>query len=591
MKTQQIITTKNGKKWILKGGKLFAYGGNLKDEYGNYEAPDYTQLGNNTTNQTVSGVVSGATSGMSMGPIGAAVGAVVGGVTGLITSGVENTKYLKEHEEARLRDRARREDISKTIMSSYPTKGVSGVTAFYGLGGRMKYALGGGMQQQGGNFEPVASDTQVVDGNTHEQGGVSVGGNEVENNEVMKQQGDGSTNVYSDRLEVEKGVTFAQKAAEIAKRKGKYEEKLEDSSIFVKGTARREIQKLDADLQRLFMQQEMKKQEMGIPDPNQQAQLQQQNPAIEATNMNKVDAAAEQVSQGMEQPQLKYGGKMLALGGTMGGGKPPKWLKDYYYNLKGASDKSKDANKVDPRDSANLANMEASMREATQEEGAGVTTTTLSKPMNWGKVGQYAQKILPYADNIVNTVLTATTPRIPKPVPYRTVPLKTDYNIAPQLAEIDATEVNTTKALTSQTASSSDLRANIIASKAGLVSARNKLYGEKANIETSLINADRQNTQQIGNLNVDKETLYRNMQLQREGEIQRRISENVANSVADAQQQIREENLKKRDYMELDLLKQQYKDSGVWDRNIEALFQAYLKGDITYEEFAAKRPK
>ena len=72
----------------------------------------------------------------------------------------------------------------------------------------------------GASLTPLASNVGVINGASHSQGGVDLGNVEVEGNEVMKQNPDGSTNVYSDKL------GYAQIAEQIAYRKGQLEKML-----------------------------------------------------------------------------------------------------------------------------------------------------------------------------------------------------------------------------------------------------------------------------------------------------------------------------------------------------------------------------
>jgi len=464
--------------------------------------------------------------------------------------------------------------------------------------GELNYAVGGQMQgpgaQQGVNpqqFQPVASDVNQVQGPSHEQGGVQAGGgNEVEGGEVTSPQGDGSTNVFSDRIEVTEGLTFADAAAEIGKKKGKYEERLESNSIFVKGTARREVEKLDGELQRLFMAQEEKKRAMGIPDPNQQAaeqQAMQQQQGAEQQMQQQVQEQAQPEMQG--QSQFAMGGK-YAYGSYMNYGSGPggkgkldiRGSKEHgFVDQWGKRYNTDDISKME--NSNTTVYLDDSTKPPPPGPKARKGTGTGKGKAALGVI----QGVLPYVDNITNAILTANTPDVPKPKPYRSVPLKTDYNINPQLAAINASEAATAGALHQNTKGSGSYRTNLISSRMGSVGQRNQLYGEKYNRETALINANRQNQQQIGMANVDKESQYDMLNLQRQGEIQSRISQNVAQATDDAQLQIREKNLMKRDQLEMSILAKQYKDSGVWDRNLQKLIDDYNAGTIEYTAFRA----
>jgi hypothetical protein len=583
----------------LYGGKLFALGGDMNVDMSNYREFD------------------GNAAGASMG-----IGAVVGGIGGLISGSAETAKKYAEYAAGAKREKERREEIAKTVNSSYPTQGVTGLHTMYSMGG--KYAIGGNMNQpvqtmqqgvQPQQFQTAASNVQEVQGPSHEQGGVNAGnGNEVEGKEVIQAGKDGSSQVFSNRIPYEKGVSFADKASELAKQKGKYETLVNDKSLFARGTANRQIAKIDAQMQKLFEMQEQLKQQMLPPQPTPEQMMQEQQ--MQAAGENVMAQDAMQSTQPM-QPQTQ---QQFAMGGNMNGGDPPAWLKQYYLNLKNASDnsvnnpenatykqprtlgkmatdaglvlKQKGSGASDASDSSIMDNMQTVLKDATQDTGGDMGADSMggkaSKKIgkiDLSKAGQYINRTIPYADNLVNAILTANTPRIPKPNPERTVPLKTDFNINPQLAAIDETEANTAVALKSSTDNAATYRANLIAGKAGLVSQRNALFGQKENVETQLKNQNAMNVQGITNRNVAKEDAYDMMQLQREGEIQTRISANVTNAVEDNRMQLMQDNLQKRDMLELEVLKQQYKDSGVYDRKLQAMLDAYQKGDITYEEF------
>ena len=93
------------------------------------------------------------------------------------------------------------------------------------------------------------------------------------------------------------------------------------------------------------------------------------------------------------------------------------------------------------------------------------------------------------------------TPRVSKI--YDPVKLKTDINIAPQLAEINSTISRIFDAADKTSASSRNrFQKNMIANTYGNA-AKAKLLGEKENKETELINADRMNQQGMRNKTID----------------------------------------------------------------------------------------
>jgi hypothetical protein len=376
----------------------------------------------------------------------------------------------------------------------------------YGYGGKKMFNVGGMMMQQqmqqqqpvsqmamqeqginpnaqqmpvqGGDTQEVANGVQQVVGPRHEQGGVDIGPNtEVEGGEVLQNTQEG-VNVFSDRLEVLPGVTFAEQAAKLGEQKGRYEKEHQTANnIYSKNRAKRNIQKVDIEMKRLFDQQE----------------------AMKIEHMK--------IEQGIENPEGQ-----AAFGEALTG-------------------------------------------------------------------------VLPYVDNVTNAIITAKTPEIPDPVYDEAVPLQTRYNINPQMEEINRQQANLQKNLRSNVASSANLRGSMIASGALATQARNQLFGQKENVETQLKNQDALNRQQVNMGNVAKENQYKTMKMHRIDDIHQRISGNVANMAQDAQMQIAEENLRKKDALTLEIVKQKYKESGVYNRNIDALFKAYEKGDITYKQF------
>lgn len=98
----------------------------------------------------------------------------------------------------------------------------------------------------GGKEKELSESTSVLEGNTHEQGGIKATGGE---------------RVFSDRLDYEKGVTFAKKAEEIGAKLAKHEKvfKEKTSSHLDRRTAGLMIERHKKDLDRLFEQQEQLK--------------------------------------------------------------------------------------------------------------------------------------------------------------------------------------------------------------------------------------------------------------------------------------------------------------------------------------------
>lgn len=222
----------------------------------------------------LTGALSGASTGAPFGPWGAAAGGVVGGVLGWF--GGDDKK--KKEEEAAAKEEAQRQEMmllikrqqDNAVLSSYPTRGITG--QFYAYGGKMPRCDYGGnlrpvKKDVGGYLNSVASDAQVVSGDTHEQDsdgdgskGVTITNNgnpiaNVEDGEVII--GD---KVFSKRL----GMDIPAKT--LADKKGMLEKEMSNSNnVHTKNTLQRELEKVDSDVNNLFQKQEQMKQAAGIP--------------------------------------------------------------------------------------------------------------------------------------------------------------------------------------------------------------------------------------------------------------------------------------------------------------------------------------
>lgn len=87
--------------------------------------------------------------------------------------------------------------------------------------------------------------------------------------------------------------------------------------------------------------------------------------------------------------------------------------------------------------------------------------------------------------------------KIEKPLTVSAAKLKTDYNINPQLADIDEREIRGISDIDRNTQSSQVALARKQRLRNATQSAKNQLYGQKENIETELINRDAINRQQV----------------------------------------------------------------------------------------------
>lgn len=106
------------------------------------------------------------------------------------------------------------------------------------------------------------------------------------------------------------------------------------------------------------------------------------------------------------------------------------------------------------------------------------------------------------ASYFANNSLLKKAPMPTKPVSLQAAKLKTTHNINPELANInEVTQMNLAEVGRNTSSSSTSLaRKQRIMNEAR--DARNKLYGQKENVETQLINLDRRNRQDVYNRNV-----------------------------------------------------------------------------------------
>lgn len=95
-----------------------------------------------------------------------------------------------------------------------------------------------------------------------------------------------------------------------------------------------------------------------------------------------------------------------------------------------------------------------------------------------------------------------------KPVDYSPVKLQTSVNVNPQLDNIERSRTRMTDHISSNSASSAGKLARLQGIEANATDAKNRIYGEKSNIETGLINEDARNQQDVRMRNVDKYNTY-----------------------------------------------------------------------------------
>lgn len=133
-----------------------------------------------------------------------------------------------------------------------------------------------GYNAKGGDLLPMSSNMNKVKGNTHEEDDIDNTNGvklmnatgkavaEVEDQEVIKDD----KKVYSDRLELKKGVTYAKEAERVAKKIADAEKVLADPNVNFRKKNAAKIQRDNWNRagEDLFNHQEMMKKKMGIKD-------------------------------------------------------------------------------------------------------------------------------------------------------------------------------------------------------------------------------------------------------------------------------------------------------------------------------------
>ena len=176
------------------------------------------------------------------------------------------------------------------------------------------------------------------------------------------------------------------------------------------------------------------------------------------------------------------------------------------------------------------------------------------------------EKTAPYIDNITNAILTAKSPKVPVPKYASSARLKTNYNINPQLAEIEKSNMATKRTLIDNTTGGSELRSSLLANSINNIGAKSNLLGQKENMETDLKNKQATMDADTANRNRATQNQYNLNKFGRLNDIQTRVSQNAANVTEDVQQQIIDKKLNQSDQIQLALVMKKYKSTGVLDR-------------------------
>lgn len=195
-----------------------AYGSKIQTKW---ERGDYATVGLDAG----SGAITGATIGSVVPVVGTAIGAVVGGLVGLGKGILGSSAKAKQR--AQLKEANRQQTMqnmeSRMTADSANTNYTNTSPSFYLRGGRI-HMMGSSIP----GMKPIASDSELAIGPSHENGGIPYGPNdEIEGGETTMQKPT-ETLVFSDRLKVPgTNKTFAKLSYPLMIEKGKIEKEFE----------------------------------------------------------------------------------------------------------------------------------------------------------------------------------------------------------------------------------------------------------------------------------------------------------------------------------------------------------------------------
>lgn len=213
------------------------------------------------------GAGKGAAVGTMIAPgVGTAIGAGVGAIAGVATADKPSEQFTWSEADIKRNQRLKHE--AKQAENAPTADGGSGATFFKHGGELDQHMLP--EAKAGGDTKQLSRKSVKYKGQSHEEGGIKVDVNkdpkadiEVEGGEVQV-----SDKIYSDAIKLqdkngkEKNKTIADKATEISKKLGEYQElaKNHPHDNEKQNTAKLMTKRLKKDLHKLFMIQEAKKQ-------------------------------------------------------------------------------------------------------------------------------------------------------------------------------------------------------------------------------------------------------------------------------------------------------------------------------------------
>ena len=131
---------------------------------------------------------------------------------------------------------------------------------------------------------------------------------------------------------------------------------------------------------------------------------------------------------------------------------------------------------------------------------------------HWARAGALPLTIAgaaaPLISGLISNSAINKTKAPPKPAEFSPAKLKTNYNINPQLAELNRVGNRASADIDANTASSSAALARKQRINTDIGMQKNLLYGQKENIESEMINKDALNRQQVSSQNIAQNNAY-----------------------------------------------------------------------------------
>lgn len=187
--------------------------------------------------------------------------------------------------------------------------------------------------------------------------------------------------------------------------------------------------------------------------------------------------------------------------------------------------------------------------------------------------------------NIINRKMLNSLEFPKAPIPYQATKLKTKININSQLDAMRENLADYERSIAGNTASSrvALARTNNIRNK--VIRDINQTYGQKENIETQLINTDRQNQQTINNKNIEAINTYNTNKVNFENKIRELKAENNVDLIQNISQGVQDllarresrglfnRNLMAQTFANPNLPAELYYASGIWPEEVYNMYR------------------